>query len=190
MAISTHTHHSTFIAPARGITLIELLMVLGIVGVLFGLAIPAVSGAVAATHAMQARTALMASYLSALNGAALANARTTLCPSPDGQHCAAGTDWSQGWIAFVDANGDREHQPGEAILSRQGALPSKVRLHSTRGRTRIEIQPAGSVAGSNLTFTVCDARGPKRAQAWVLSNKSTLRVGTPTPEAIAETCTP
>ncbi|MBS0194895.1 MAG: GspH/FimT family pseudopilin [Proteobacteria bacterium] len=190
MSTSRSPLRHTAATPARGITLIELLMVLGIIGVLFGLAIPAVSDAVAATHAMQARAALMASYLSALNGAALANARTTMCPSFDGQNCTSGTDWSHGWIAFVDANGDRERQPGEAILSRQEALPSKVHLHSTRGRTRIEIQPAGSVAGSNVTFTLCDGRGATRAQSLVLSNKSTLRVDTPTAQAIAETCVP
>lgn len=181
-------------APApqrmRGVTLIEVLMGLGIVVVLFGLAVPAISGAAEATHAMQVRTALMASYQAGLTGAALANSRTTLCPSNDGASCMPGTDWSHGWIAFVDRNADRERQAGEAVLYRQDALPGKVHLHSTEGHTRIELQADGSVAGSNVTFTLCDGRGPGRAESLILSNKSTLRVDAATPQAVADTCAP
>ncbi|MBS0457198.1 MAG: GspH/FimT family pseudopilin [Proteobacteria bacterium] len=174
----------------RGLSLIELLIVLAIAMLLFGVALPAVSGAVAATHAMQARSALMASYQLALTGAAVANSRTTLCPSADGESCQPGSDWSQGWIAFVDANADRQRQAGEAILSRQPALSHGVHLRSTRGRTHIEIQASGSVGGSNVTFTLCDARGAAHAQALVLSNKSILRLDAANAEAIAETCAP
>lgn len=172
----------------RGMTLIELLMVAGALAVLFGIAIPAVSGAAEATHAMQARQQLMSSYQAALNGAVMANSRTTMCPSGDGRSCAAGDDWSGGWIAFVDTNADREHQSDEPVLYRQPALPGKLRLHSTVGRTRIEIQADGSVQGSNVTFTLCDGRGAAKAESLVLSNKNILAVETPTAEAAASTC--
>lgn len=188
-AIARRLSHPTP-ATARGLTLIELLVALAIVMALFGVALPAVSGVVSATHAMQARSALMASYQSALTGAAAANTRSTLCPSIDGESCLPGSDWSGGWIAFLDVNADRERQPGEAIVSRQPALSRGVHLHSTRGRTRIEIQASGSVGGSNVTFTLCDGRGPAHAQALVLSNKSILRLAAASAEAVAETCAP
>ncbi len=172
----------------RGITLIELLLVLAALGIVSGIALPAFSHAFAATRSMQARSALMASVQRALAGAAVANLRTTLCPSRDGATCTTGIDWSQGWIAFVDANADRERQPGEALLSIQGALPRDVHLHSTVGRPRIEVQASGSVAGSNVTFTLCDGRGASHAQSLVLSNKSILRPEAATPEAAADTC--
>ncbi|HEY2346456.1 MAG TPA: GspH/FimT family pseudopilin [Xanthomonadaceae bacterium] len=169
-------------------TLIEVLMALGTVAVLFGVAVPALSGASEATHAMQARTELMSSYQAALNGAVMSNARSTLCPSNDGNACSNGDDWSRGWIAFVDTNADREHQSDEPIVFRQPALPGKLRLHSTAGRTRIEIQADGSVAGSNVTFTLCDGRGATKAQSLVLSNKSILVTDTATAAAAASTC--
>jgi type IV fimbrial biogenesis protein FimT len=172
----------------RGLTLIELLMVLGIALAVFGFALPALSGAVEATHSSQARSALMGTYLSALTGAAVTNSHAILCPSSDGASCVNGSDWSSGWIGFIDANGDRERQPDEAIFSRQAALPGKVRLHSTAGRSRIEIQADGSSAGSNVTFTLCDGRGAARAESLVLSTRSNLRVDTPSPEAILDTC--
>lgn len=174
----------------RGITQIELLAALAIVALLFGVAIPALSAVSEATHAMQVRTMLLATYQAALTGAARSNTRATLCPSRDGNHCIGGIDWSEGWIAFVDRDGDRERHADEPILAQQGALPGKVHLHSTPGRTRIEIQASDSVAGSNVTFTLCDGRGPGRAQALVLSNKSTLRVADATSDAIASTCVP
>jgi type IV fimbrial biogenesis protein FimT len=176
------------IGRIRGLTLIELLIALSMVAILLGIAVPAFSSASEATHSMQARTALMGSYLAALNGAAIANSHAILCPSSDGIDCTDGIDWSRGWIVFVDANGDREHQSGEPILARQGALSGTVHLHSTVDRTRIEIQADGSVAGSNVTFTLCDGRGAAQAESLVLSNKSNLSVGTPTAEAVAATC--
>jgi type IV fimbrial biogenesis protein FimT len=190
-----NAHHAIPAARAMrnaacGITLIELLMAIAVLGVLLGVAMPAFSGAAEATRATSARTALMGSFLAALNGATIANARTDLCPSSDGNTCLDSTDWSNGWIAFVDADGDRERQSGEQILSQQPALAGKVRLHSTAGRTRIEVQASGSVAGSNVTFTLCDGRGASHAKSLVLSNKNTLTAGMATPEAVAATCVP
>lgn len=175
-------------SATQGFTLIELVMTVAVVAVLLGIALPAFSGSFEASRAMQTRTALLGTYLAALNGAAIANKRTTMCPSNDGNNCISSTDWSGGWIAFVDANADREHQVDERILSRQSALPGKVRLHSTVGRTRIEIQADDSVAGSNVTFTLCDGRGESHAQGLVLSNKSTLVVEPAKTDAMAVTC--
>lgn len=172
----------------RGITLIELLLATAVVAMLLGLGVPALTGARDATHAMQVRTALMASYQAALTSAAMANSRTTLCPSHDGANCIPGIDWTGGWIAFIDRNGDREHQPYETIVSRQGALPGSVHLRSTPGRTRVEVQASDSVAGSNVTFTLCDGRGASHAQALVLSNKSTFRVAPASPAFATATC--
>jgi type IV fimbrial biogenesis protein FimT len=49
-------------------------------------------------------------------------------------------------------------------------------------------QGNGGNAGSNVTFTLCDGRGPGRAKTLVLSNQGRFRHGTPSPAALAATC--
>jgi type IV fimbrial biogenesis protein FimT len=60
-------------------------------------------------------------------------------------------------------------------------------LRTTAGRTRLVFQPDGSAAGSNVTFTLCDGRGPQRAVALVMNNAGALRA-VPAAAAQAQAC--
>jgi type IV fimbrial biogenesis protein FimT len=111
-----------------------------------------------------------------------------LCPSTDGARCIDSPDWSGGWIVFLDPNASRERDAGEPLLLAQPALAGRVRLRSTAGRTRIVFQGNGGNAGSNVTFTLCDGRGPAKARALILSNTGGLRDGAATPDNLAATC--
>ena len=172
----------------RGWTLIELLIVLALASLLFGLAVPAVSGGIEAARASDARAQLEISLASASNHAAITGVRGVLCPSSNGQECDDTPDWSAGWLVFLDSNANRELEGGERVLKVQPALHGRVHLRSTAGRTRIVFQGNGGNAGSNATFTLCDGRGPGKAQALVMANAGTLRDGAPTAANLAATC--
>jgi len=172
----------------RGFTLIELMIVLVVAVILFGVALPALSGGLEAARSVDARSNLLSSLTTASSKAALTGARAVLCPSADGSHCIDSADWSQGWIVFLDTDGDREVGSGEHILQQTEALAGKVRLRSTVGRTRIVFQGNGGNAGSNVTFTLCDGRGTTQARALILNNQGRLREASATAAAIAETC--
>jgi type IV fimbrial biogenesis protein FimT len=86
-------------------------------------------------------------------------------------------------MAFADINGNRTRDTNETLVVQTGPIDRSVHLHSTSGRTRLVFQPNGSNAGSNVTFTLCDARGSDYAIALVLSNSGHLRVGSPSREA-------
>ena len=174
----------------RGWTLIELMLVLACLAIAGGLAASALSSTLEAARAASARGELVSSLGQAMARASLAGSRAVLCPSSDGQACSSGPDWSQGWLVFMDSNASRELEGGERVLRRQGALPGRVRLRSTEGRTRIVFQGNGGNGGSNVTFTLCDGRGPRRARALVLANFGRLRETTPTAENVAATCVP
>ena len=169
-------------------TLIELLLAVAVLGILLGFAVPGFANAMEAARAQEAKSALLASITRSISRAAITGRRAVLCPSSDGQACGEGFDWSHGWIAFLDRNANRERDAGETLLVHQQALPGKVQLHSTSGRTRIVFQGNGGNAGSNVTFTLCDGRGPAKAETVVLNNRGGLRYGTPKPEAAAAAC--
>lgn len=172
----------------RGFTLLECLIALAIALLLFGVALPAASSGLEAARACDARSDLLTSLVTASQRAALTGQRAVLCPSSDGNHCLNSVDWSQGWIVFSDPDADRIHDPGEPLLHQQAALGGKVHLRSTVGRTEVVYQGNGGNVGSNLTFTLCDGRGPTRAVSLVLSNASRLREGVPSAVALSETC--
>ena len=172
----------------RGWTLIELLVVLAILAIVFGFAAPAFSGSLEASRASAARGALLESLMAASHRAAAAGMHGVLCPSLDGQNCRDEPEWSDGWLVFLDANGSREFEGGERLVRVQPALGGRVRLRSTVGRARIVFQGNGGNAGSNVTFTLCDGRGPARARALIMSNTGGLRDGIAPPANIAATC--
>jgi len=168
----------------HGFTLLEALIVMAVATILLGLAVPALGNARAAAHAGAARAALLDSLMTASSHAALTATHVVLCASRDGATCSGDPDWSPGWLAFADLDGNRLPGPNETVLRRQPALDGSTRLRSTVGRTRLVFQPNGGNAGSNVTFTLCDRRGPAHAVSLVLANDGRLRSAKPAPAAV------
>ncbi len=107
----------------------------------------------------------------------------------DGSSCVAGYRWENGWIAFAATHTGSDRTTDEPILLRQEALPQKVHLITSAGRTRVRFQASGGNAGSNVTFTMCDGRGPAAAKAYAMANNANLHA-TPIDSAyVADACT-
>lgn len=171
---------------ASGFTLIEALVALTIATILLGLAVPALSSASEAVHNGSAQAALASSILGAVTHSASTGAEVVLCPG-DATGCRSTIDWSRGWVAFADIDGDRQRDPADTLLKQVDGLGGDVHLRSTPGRTRLVFQPNGGNAGSNVTFTLCDGRGIEKAATLVLANSGRLRSGAPN-EAAALAC--
>ena len=179
--------HSSAIRQT-GVTLIELMFALAIIGILLGFASNGVSAAMNASRTSNGFSSLLASLTRARSIAANSEVDVVLCPSIDGASCAVGDHWENGWIAFQAMHGGSDREADEPILLRQEALLPKVHLVTTKGRTRIRFQPNGGNAGSNATFTFCDGRGARAAQAYAMSNPGNLRATAPEAANVAEAC--
>jgi type IV fimbrial biogenesis protein FimT len=166
----------------RGFTLIEAVIALAVMSLLVCTAVPAWTGALESAHASSTRADLLATLTRSITHAALAGSEVVLCPGDSGG-CRDTNDWSAGWIAYADIDGNRQRSPTETLLQAEPPLPGKVHLRSTVGRTRLVFQPNGGNAGSNVTFTLCDGRGPAQATTLVLANDGRLRAGKPTAAA-------
>ena len=169
-----------------GFTLIETVIVMSVVSILAGIALPVLRDAGESARSGAAKGVLLEAWLGAVSHAAAAGSEVVLCPG-DASGCRTSVDWTPGWIAFADLDGNRTRSPNETLLHASGALGGKVRLRSTSGRTRIVFQPNGGNAGSNITWTLCDGRGADAASTIVVSNAGRLRAGTPT-AAVAQAC--
>lgn len=151
-----------------GFTLVELVLACAILVIATGAALPSLSGLLEHHHANAAVSALTRQMQLARTAAISRNHRTVLCPSADGSQCLSGSDWSGGWILFVDDDGNRRPDSGEDILRVEQAPTSRhLRITSNGGRQQLRYLPDGSSAGSNLTLSVCSPRGELLARVVV-----------------------
>ncbi len=174
-------------ARSNGFTLIELMIAVVIVAILAGIALPAFASARAAAQTLSLRNALLGALTESRNAAAFYEHDTILCPSLDGESCADSFEWQHGFIAAIDLNNNERIDDADRRLLYRDEIKD-VRLLTSSGRKRIQFQPNGSNAGSNATFTFCDARGPTRATALVMNNRGDLREDRPSATAIAAAC--
>ncbi len=97
---------------ASGFTLVELMVVLVLVTMVATVAVPAWSEFVRHNEAAAETNELITSLNYARSEAVRRNTEVSLCRSIDGASCAAATDWTSGWIAFV---GDDPDAPGTVL---------------------------------------------------------------------------
>jgi type IV fimbrial biogenesis protein FimT len=172
----------------NGFTLLEKLIAVAVLSVLCALVLPSYSAAVARAECNTLLTALIGSVTEARGAAMNYESDAILCPSDDGASCSGSTLWHNGWIVGVDRDGDNSIGGGEMVLARREAFEENVNMVTTSGRTRLQFQPYGSNAGSNVTFTLCDRRGPAGATAYVLNNGGHFREVEPKPANVASAC--
>jgi len=83
-----------------------------------------------------------------------------LCPSRHGTTCDPGTDWSGGWMLFLDRDGNSRPDAADEILQVESpSTRAMLRVVSTSGRPRVRYLPDGRSAGSNITISVCSTKG-------------------------------
>lgn len=104
---------------ASGVTLLELMVVLAVVAVLLGVAVPSFVG--------MTQTNRVASEINALSGdlqfaraeAIKEGLPVTICTSSNGTSCLGSSSWSTGWIVFSDVNGTQTVDAGDVVLRKQ-----------------------------------------------------------------------
>ena len=105
--------------------------------------------------------------------------RVALCPGRDGSGCQPAnerhTPWQQGYLLYVDRNGNRERDADEPVLQ-VFQPPSGLSIHSSRYREQLSYLPNGLASGSNLTFTLCPERGHGSGRSVIVSNTGRPRV--------------
>lgn len=160
----------------HGFTVIEAVVCLAIIGVTLVLATSLCTRVLDRADASNARSALLSSLTRSIHHAALAGTEVVLCPG-DRQGCRNTFDWSGGWIAFADIDGDRRRDHADTLLLTQPALSGRIRLITSTGRRRLVFQPTGGNTGSNVTFTLCNTRRAGKTLSLVLANDGRLRSG-------------
>ena len=175
-----------FTCVAHGFTLTELLITLAIAGILAMIGAPAMGSLLARMQSANVEASIAAGLRHARTSAVMHNARVLVCPSPDGHHCRAGDDWQHGWIIAQDIDHDGQPDMGKQIIAVQMAIPAGTRVVTSVGRGSIVFHPNGSAAGSNVWFTICNAR-VRGGESVIVANSGRVRLADADP-AHLQTC--
>lgn len=173
--------------PERGLTLIEFLIVIALIALLAGIAVPGLSDLLAQSRVKATAGRFMAHVNLARTQAIMRSQRVVLCPSSDGAVCLPDGHWHRGWLMFVDRDGDREHAIDEPLL-RVSDAAQQVRLETSRMRRRLVFQPTGLSPASNGTYTVCSRRPQTAPLAVIVSNTGRARMSRTRPGGAALVC--
>lgn len=171
-----------------GFTLLEALTTLAVMALLLGLALPSMSSTLSRSAISASHNQLMSGFASARQYAVFNRRLTLICPGTPETGCRNDSLWSQGWIVFVDRNGNDRYDITDTLVRAENALPGSVIALSTHGRPRAVFRPNGTSAGSNLTLRLCDSHEGRPKAAIVLNNTGRARSAQPNELAALPAC--
>jgi len=135
---------------SRGLTLLELMVAVAVLGVTLGMGVPAFRQVTLAVRAHGAFHELTTSLAMARTLSLVRGVPVVVCPSQNGLSCRPDGVWDQGWITLT---------PRDGRLVRASSGGRGLVIWSNRPRMRF--QPDGFSEGSNLTLYVqADGDGP------------------------------
>lgn len=132
-------------ARQRGFTLTETLGALAVVGIALSLAVPGLQSLAGSNRQATGVNQLVSTLHLARSEAVTRNAVVSVCPSTDAEHCQDGP-WEQGWIAFLDSNGDGRRANDELLIDYGVALPGQE-LTSREFSRSFSYHPDGRITG-------------------------------------------
>jgi len=157
--------------PARGLTLVELMLVVALLGIVTVVAVPGFQSLQQRTHMRAEATRLLAALNLARSEAVRRNVPVSLCPSRYAESgvlsCYGG--YSAGWIVFSNPGRGTEVDASSLV---QAYAPMHPQLQlSNRGGSLVTDElitflPDGS-AGRNRTLMICSRTQPELA-SWSL----------------------
>ncbi len=140
-----------------GFTLIELMVTLTVAAILLGVGVPSFRDLLGSRKVGAAANGFLAALRLARSEAIRRGRRVDLVPA------GGGSDWREGWVVFVDENGDQKPGTGETVLFRHGPLAHGIAVSSTlsgqylayngSGRTRSNASSQAPHFGS-LSFSL------------------------------------
>lgn len=131
-----------------GFTLIELMVTIAVAVVILTLAVPGFRSIIQNNRAATQANDLVTALGLARSEAIKRGLTVSLCPSSDQATCTGGTAWEEGWIVFLDRDGDGSRDPDgdpdldDLLLRVHAALDGGSTL---AGPANLRFQAAGSV---------------------------------------------
>lgn len=160
---------------SRGLMLVELMVVVAVMALLLAFAAPSFNSLTASTQLTTTKNRLVLGLQKARSEALSRSRDVVLCPSRDGLRCEEASDWSNGWLLYIDNNRNGRFDAVEPLLLSQNLDPQQVSVRSNSGRRRITYRSLGESAGANATFVLCSRMRPDQGGQVIVANSGRVR---------------
>jgi type IV fimbrial biogenesis protein FimT len=154
----------------HGRSLAELLVVLAIIGIMAGAAMPSMLPLIERARAAKAINTLMGAVQFTRQSAVMFGAPVTLCASSDGVSC--GRNWQEGAIAFIDLGRAGRVDREDRVLRRFGPFAKgvSIRWRSFGNRPYLQITPRGFTHHQPGHFQYCPPSADPRLARQIIVN--------------------
>ncbi|WP_082087120.1 GspH/FimT family pseudopilin [Teredinibacter purpureus] len=170
------------VSRQKGLTIPELMIGIALLAILTSFAVPSFTGLMRRQE-LNAQLSLLTSTLAFVrNEAVTRQENIVFCGSPNGSSCTSGTDWSDGWLVYVDTDDDNILDPSEIVLRRGGesggrstlnvvtATPQVIKYNSS-GEAGIGVSTVYLCSGSAISGADTD-----KSRTLSVSNVGSVRV--------------
>jgi type IV fimbrial biogenesis protein FimT len=160
--------HAVKIGKQFGLSVIELLMVVTLIGLVSSYAIPSFSSLVVTNKISSVTSEFHAALLLTRSEAIKRGRNVTICRSSNADSTApscatvnsnplTNSGWGEGWLIYVDIDGSNTYSPGDVLIRAQGALFQNAAAGAVLpvpNRNRITFNATGQTFGAFMRFSI------------------------------------
>ncbi len=153
-------HHHERIRAAAGFTLVEVMIVVAILAIFAGIAVPSFRTLIADNRMTGQANDFLSALQLARSEAITRSRRISICPSSSGSGCTA-TAWGGGWMVFAESltgTIGSFDSASDTVLRVYPPLAGTSSLVANGNAVVVTYQPDGSVSAAR-TFTLCPNDG-------------------------------
>ena len=158
-----------------GFTLLELTITVAIISIVMAIAVPSMTTFTQNDRLTTNINTLIGHLAYARSEAVKRNQQVSICSSNNATTCTGG-NWQDGWIVYIDADGDNSFTAGEEVLRAQQALEGANTLTTAIG-TQVTYDYRGFVNAASVgSFQLCDGRSGPHGKTIRISTTGRVRI--------------
>ncbi|MDE0853025.1 MAG: GspH/FimT family pseudopilin [Nevskia sp.] len=131
-----------------GYTLLEVIVAITITAILAAMTVPSFLQSMRVNRGVSEANGILGVVTMARNEAIKRDASISLCPSSNGTGCASSGNWDQGYLAFIDINGNGSFGTGDTLIRTEVPLSGSSTISLCQG-----VPSTNNTTVSSLTFS-------------------------------------